>query len=232
MEVAPLEPPKPLVPVGHTKPEDPRELAEILALGSVLTGSKKGRMDLIDAGYNRWAFDKDELLPDWFTQEEEKCNKAELPVSKELMAEFRAKLREINARPIRKVAEARARKKRRLSKKLDKLRSTAMSLVEASDMSESAKARQMRKEVRKLAKAEERKVTVVAVKKGGGGKNEQGKIARGSKVKVVDRRMKSDLRGAKKAAKRNGSKLRSTKKRQMQKKQVRQGGKKKAGKKK
>jgi len=226
MEVAPLEPPKPLVPTNAEgkplKPDDPQELAETLALGSVLAESKKSRMDIIDAAYNRWAFDRDELLPDWFTEEENRHNKAELPISKELMAQFRAKLREINARPIRKVAEARARKKRRLQKKLEKLRSTAMSLADVSDMSEHAKAKQMRKAVRKLAKQDERKVSVVAIKKGGGGKVKK-MAPKGAKVKVVDRRMKSDLRGLKKANARNKSKTKAVQKKQAKKKQAKAG---------
>jgi len=212
MEVAPLEAPKPLVTMGkYKKPSDPRELAETMALGSLLVESKKSRMELIDAAYNRWTFDPNEALPVWFTEEEEKYNKPELPITKELMDQFRAKLREINARPIRKVAEARARKKRRLTKKLEKLRSTAMSLSEASDMSNIAKARQMRKAVNKMAKDDERKVTTVAIKKSGGGhqkaeKGAHGKIPSGAKTKVVDRRMKSDRRGLRKAFKRDPSK--------------------------
>lgn len=208
LEIAPLEAPKPLVPAsgkqGPQKPTDPRELAETLAMGSVLVSSKKSRMELIDAGYNRYSFDGDEGLPDWFTEEESKHNKPELPISKELMEQFRAKLREINARPIRKVAEARARKKRRLQKRMDKLRSTAMSLADTSDMSEVAKARQMRRAINKAAKADQRKVTTVAIKKGGGGRRiEKGKTPKGAKLKVVDKRMKSDRRGEKKANHRN-----------------------------
>ncbi|OLP84584.1 pre-rRNA processing protein FTSJ3 [Symbiodinium microadriaticum] len=200
LEVAPLEAPKSIVSTGPTKPSDPRELAETMALGSLLVESKKSRMELLDAAYNRWTFDPNEALPVWFTEEEEKYNKPELPISKEAMAQFRAKLREINARPIRKVAEARARKKRRLAKKLEKLRSTAMALSETTDMSETAKARQMRKAVNKLAKQDQRKVTTVAIKKGGGGhKLDKKKAPKGAKVKVVDRRMKADLRGQKKA---------------------------------
>lgn len=224
MEVAPLELPRPLVPLNAKgqplRPDDPQELAETLALGSILTESKKSRMDIIDAAYNRWSFERDDLLPDWFTEEEDRFNKPELPISKELMAQYRAKLREINARPIRKVAEARARKNRRLGKRLEKLRSTAMSLVDVSDMSELAKARQMRKAVNKLAKADERKVVVVNIKKGGGGKTDKGKVPKGAKVKVVDRRMKSDLRGAKKAAKRNKGKQKVQQKKKMVKRQA------------
>merc|ERR1719355_362057 len=104
-------------------------------------------MELIDAGYNRYTFDKQLDLPEWFVENEEKHNKPELPISRDLMNQFRAKLREINARPIRKVAEAKARKKRRLKLRLDKLRKTAMSLADTPDMSETAKARLMRKQL-------------------------------------------------------------------------------------
>eukprot|EP00429_Kryptoperidinium_foliaceum_P066860 CAMPEP_0176068104 /NCGR_PEP_ID=MMETSP0120_2-20121206/33995_1 /TAXON_ID=160619 /ORGANISM="Kryptoperidinium foliaceum, Strain CCMP 1326" /LENGTH=981 /DNA_ID=CAMNT_0017401723 /DNA_START=13 /DNA_END=2958 /DNA_ORIENTATION=- len=222
LEIAPMELPKPLVPASGkpVKPSDPQELAETLALGSILVDSKKSRMDIIDAAYNRWAFEEDPMLPDWFTEEENRFNKPMLPVSKELMAQYRAKLREINARPIRKVAQAKARKQRRLTKRLDKLRSTAMSLVDAPDMSELAKAKQMRKAVRKLSKQEDRKVTVVAIKKGGGGtRMNKGKVPKGAKVKVVDRRLKSDLRGLKKAAERNKRKAKVVAKKQQLKKQ-------------
>mmetsp|Transcript_27241 Transcript_27241/g.63488 ORF Transcript_27241/g.63488 Transcript_27241/m.63488 type:complete len:1043 (+) Transcript_27241:76-3204(+) len=201
MEVVPLEPPKPLVPTGPQKPTDPNELAETLALGSLLVESKKSRMDLIDAAYNRWAFDRDEMLPDWFQEEEDKFYTPELPISKELMAQYRAKLREINARPIRKVAEARARKKRRLAKRLDKLRETAMSLADTPEMSERAKAQQIRKMMRQAAKEDQRKVVTVAMKKGGGGHQMQKKAPKGAKTKVVDRRMKSDKRAERRKAK-------------------------------
>merc|ERR1712187_460350 len=139
------------------------------ALGYLLVASKKSRMELMDAAYTRWTFDKQEGLPDWFTEEEEKHNKPELPISKDLMDQFRAKLREINARPIRKVTEAKARKKRRLQKRLEKLRTTAMSLSGNDDISAAAKGRQIRKQVAQLARQEKAKPQVVAIKKGGGG---------------------------------------------------------------
>jgi len=203
MEVAPMEPPKPLVPAIQ-KPTDPRELAETLAIGALLVDSKKSRMDLLDSGYNRYTFEPNEALPVWFLEDEDKYNKPELPISKEQMNQFRQRLAEISRRPIRKVVEARARKKKRMAKKLEKLRSTAMSLTETSDMSEHAKARQMRKAVSKLAKQDQRPVTSVAIKKGGGGhKLDKKKVPKGAKVKTVDRRMKADLRGEKKARKRN-----------------------------
>jgi len=215
MEVAPMEPPKPLVP---QKPSDPRELAETLAIGALLVDSKKSRMDLLDSAYNRYTFEPNEALPVWFLEDEDKYNKPELPISKEQMNQFRQRLAEISRRPIRKVVEARARKKKRMAKKLEKLRSTAMSLTETSDMSEHAKARQMRKAVSKLAKQDQRAVTTVAIKKGGGGhKLDKKKVPKGAKVKTVDRRMKADLRGEKKAKKRNPGRFKLQQKKMQQK---------------
>lgn len=146
---------------------------------------------------------------------------ARIGLFQELMAQYRAKLREINARPIRKVAQAKARKQRRLTKRLEKLRSTAMSLVDTPDMSELAKAKQMKKTIRNMAKKEEKKVTVVAIKKGGGGlkMGKGSKIPKGAKTKVVDRRMKSDIRGLKKAAERNKRKHKALAKKTQLKKQ-------------
>jgi len=225
LEVAPLEEPQPLVQTaGPQKPSDPRELAETLALGSLLVDSKKSRMDIIDAAYNRYAFDGDEALPDWFTEDENANNKPELPITKELMDQFRAKLREINARPIRKVAEAKARKKRRMKMKLDKLRKNAMSMADV-EMSESAKARQMRKLVSKAAREDRRKVTTVAVKKGGGANQiGKGKIPKGAKMKVVDKRLKSDTRSEKRALKRAGAKGRAKARKHQIKKQAKRRG--------
>merc|ERR1712187_539652 len=104
-------------------------------MGSLMT-RKKSRMNLIDNGYNRYAYNDPEDLPDWFTQEEEKYSKPEMPVSKELMAEYRRKLREINARPIRKVAEAQARKKMRVDKRMQRIRKQAQALSENQDISQ------------------------------------------------------------------------------------------------
>lgn len=224
MEVAPLEAPQQLDMSGPQKPSDPRELAETMALGSLLVDSKKSRMDLIDAGYNRYTFDGDEALPDWFTEDENRHNKPELPITKELMDQFRAKLREINARPIRKVAEAKARKRRRMQMRMDKLRKSAMSMADTPEMSDGMKARQMRKAISREMSKDQRKVQVVAIKKGGGGiSNMKGKVPKGAKLKVVDRRAKSDMRGEKNAAKRNAGKAKARNRKQMIKKQGKDG---------
>lgn len=64
----------------------------------------------------RYTFNEDEgELPEWFVQEEKQHRIRQLPVDKKEVEHYRKRWREINARPIKKVAEAKARKKRRVS---------------------------------------------------------------------------------------------------------------------
>ena len=58
----------------------------------------------------RWAWG-DEDLPDWFVDEEKKYYKKTMPVTKEQVDEYKQQIKEINARPIKKVAEAKAKAK-------------------------------------------------------------------------------------------------------------------------
>ncbi|NXU14140.1 SPB1 protein, partial [Pardalotus punctatus] len=89
--------------------------AEGLALGSVIATSKKARRDLIDDSFNRYSYNEEEgELPEWFTEEERQHRRRQLPVDKQTVEAYRQRWREINARPIKKVAEAKARKKRRV----------------------------------------------------------------------------------------------------------------------
>ncbi|KAL8455187.1 hypothetical protein Emag_001024 [Eimeria magna] len=85
-----------------TPPKDAEEAATLQAMGAMLI-RRSSRMDLIDGAYNRYAFN-DDALPEWFTEDEEKHNKPELPVTKELMREYRRTIKEINSRPIRKAS--------------------------------------------------------------------------------------------------------------------------------
>ncbi|XP_003465974.1 pre-rRNA 2'-O-ribose RNA methyltransferase FTSJ3 [Cavia porcellus] len=168
---------------------------EGLALGAVIASSKKAKRDLIDNSFNRYAFNEDEgELPDWFVQEEKQHRIRQLPLDKKEVEHYRKRWKEINARPIKKVAEAKARKKRRMLKKLEQTKKKAEAVVNTVDISEREKVAQLRSLYKKAGLGKEkRQVTYVVAKKGVGRKVRRPAGVRGH-FKVVDSRMKKDQR--------------------------------------
>ncbi|NXJ53457.1 SPB1 protein, partial [Spizaetus tyrannus] len=144
--------------------------AEGLALGSVIATSKKAKRDLIDDSFNRYSFNEDEgELPEWFTEEEKQHRRKQIPVDRQTVEAYRQRWREINARPIKKVAEAKARKKRRMLKKMEQMKKKAEAVVSTVDISEREKVAQLRRIYKKAGLAKEkRQVTYLVAKKGVG----------------------------------------------------------------
>ncbi|XP_066219131.1 pre-rRNA 2'-O-ribose RNA methyltransferase FTSJ3 [Saccopteryx leptura] len=168
---------------------------EGLALGAIIASSKKAKRDLIDNSFSRYTFNEDEgELPEWFVQEEKQHRIRQLPVDKREVEHYRKRWREINARPIKKVAEAKARKKRRMLKKLEQIKKKAEVVVNTVDTSEREKVAQLRSLYKKAGLGKEkRQVTYVVAKKGVGRKVRRPAGVRGH-FKVVDSRMKKDQR--------------------------------------
>jgi AdoMet-dependent rRNA methyltransferase SPB1 len=108
--------------------------AEMLALGKLLRRHTTAKA-LVDASYNRYAFE-DGPLPPWFAADEGKHFKPQLPISRAEVEEVKARFRDIAARPIAKVAEARARKKRRLLTRMERVKKQAQSILESEEMGE------------------------------------------------------------------------------------------------
>uniref|UniRef100_A0A8C4PPE0 pre-rRNA processing protein FTSJ3 n=1 Tax=Equus asinus asinus TaxID=83772 RepID=A0A8C4PPE0_EQUAS len=152
---------------------------EGLALGAIIASSKKKIM---------------RSLPEWFVQEEKQHRIRQLPIDKKEVERYRKRWREINARPIKKVAEAKARKKRRMLKKLEQTKKKAEAVVNTVDISEREKVAQLRSLYKKAGLGKEkRQVTYVIAKKGVGRKVRRPAGVRGH-FKVVDSRMKKDQR--------------------------------------
>uniref|UniRef100_A0A6J0T2S0 pre-rRNA processing protein FTSJ3 n=1 Tax=Pogona vitticeps TaxID=103695 RepID=A0A6J0T2S0_9SAUR len=189
IEVIPIED-----PVKRARVLDP----EGLALGAVIATSRKAKRDLIDNSFNRFAFnEEDGELPEWFVHDEHQHRRKPLPLDRQTVEEYRQRWREINARPIKKVAEAKARKKRRMLKKVEQMKKKAESVVNTVDISEREKAAQLRSIYKKAGLGKEkRQVTYVVAKKGGGQKVRRPAGVKGQ-FKVVDSRLKKDMRAQK-----------------------------------
>lgn len=169
---------------------------EGLAIGALMVQSKKKREDLIESGYNRWTHN-DDNLPDWFLADESKYCQKTLPITKDMVEVYHAKLKEINSRPIKKIAEAKARKKKRALKKLERARKKAESIADlGEDVSAQEKAQQIKQVYKKAGVLGKRKreVEYVVAKKGVGKRVKRPAGVKGH-FKVVDPRMKKDTRG-------------------------------------
>lgn len=76
---------------------------------------------MVDDAYNRHAFE-DDILPEWFLDHEKKHRTGPIKeMPKDMVEYYRQRMKELNARPIKKIAEAKARKKMKLMRKLDQV---------------------------------------------------------------------------------------------------------------
>lgn len=178
---------------------DSDDYAETLALGTMMLRQSKAK-SLVDASYNRFAWNDPEDLPDWFLDDESKNYRPQLPIPPELMAKMKEKFMSLATRPITKVAEARARKNKRASSKLAAAKKKAETLANSSEMSEAMKLKAISKAMRGNDASRPSKTYVVS-QKGGGTKGGKG-------IKLVDKRMRNDKRGLERATKKrkNGKK--------------------------
>lgn len=161
-------------------------------MGSVLIRSKKNRRDLVDAAWNRYAFN-DDHLPTWFVQDEEEHMTKPHPVPSELTAEYQRKVQELNVRPIKKVMEAKARKQRRTTKRLAKAKKMAEKIMENADASSHEKVKQLKK-VYKKAQEKKKEVTYVVAKKQAAARRARRPAGVKGRYRVVDPREKKDKR--------------------------------------
>ena len=99
--------------------------AEAMTLAHQLASGEKTKHDFMDDGFNKRAFKDRDGMPDWFLDDEGKHDKPHKPISKAAADAIKEKLRAYNARPIKKVAEARARKKFKQTQKMEKLKKKA-----------------------------------------------------------------------------------------------------------
>jgi len=167
---------------------------EELALGQEMIKSKKTRRDIMDQGWNRFMFDdKDKDLPEWFVKEEEFHMRIHPDVDPEVVQFYKNRQQDVNVKTIKKVVEAKARKKRLLSKRLNKAKKKASALIENEDLGSREKSNEIKKMYKKAYAAVKPKETQYVVAKKFTA-NARAKRPAGCKgpYKQVDPRMKKD----------------------------------------
>ena len=175
---------------------DSEEKARALALGTMaLRGSNKRKM--LEDSHSRYSWGDAKGLPDWFNADEKKHMKRMVSIPMPLIKTIKGKGATSGGRDIKKVAEAKARKKKRAEKQLKLAKKSATALAENSEMSDKQKLRAIQKAM-KGSKSVEKPGKVYVVAKKNGSTTTAGKGGTG-KFKFVDKRMKSDSkRGSKK----------------------------------
>ncbi|OQR91011.1 rRNA methyltransferase, partial [Thraustotheca clavata] len=180
---------------------DAEDQARTMALAHMMLRRDTAK-ELVDNSYNRYAWNDPTELPDWFLDDEERHHRPQIPVPKHLMEQMKEKFMEMATKPVKKVAEARARKQRQQMKKLKVAKKKANDIANLPDMSTREKLKAIDKAMKNAKTKKESKLYVVS-RRGRSAANSKG-FKKGDKgsVKVVDPRMKKDKRNQEKRAKR------------------------------
>ncbi|KAJ1301387.1 hypothetical protein OPQ81_008649 [Rhizoctonia solani] len=183
---------------------------EAQTLAHKLVNRQTTKTHLLNDGFNRYSLNDQHDLPTWFLDDEKKHYKPNIPITKEAMAALRAKQRALDARPIKKVAEAKARKKLRAQQRLEKALKKAEGVNETDDMTEKEKAAQIEKLMSKgMSNGKKKKEVKVVVAKGvhkgikGRPKGVKGRYT------MVDARMRKEMRAKKRKEKANKKRKRA-----------------------
>lgn len=175
--------------------------AEAMTLAQQVASGQKSTHDLMDDGFNKYTFRDTDGLPEWFLDDENKHSRPLRPISAAGAAAIKEKLRALNARPIKKVREAKDRKKFKAAQKLEKVRKKSALVADDEGISEKDKAQSIAKLMSKAAKKKPKQQVKLVVAKGGNrGIPGRPRGVKG-KYKIVDARLKKDVRAEKRLAK-------------------------------
>ncbi|OAQ85333.1 AdoMet-dependent rRNA methyltransferase spb-1 [Purpureocillium lilacinum] len=176
--------------------------AEAMTLAHQLATGQKTSHDAVDDGFNKWAFRDRDGLPEWFIDEESRHDKPMKPITKAAAQAIKDKMRAFNARPIKKVREAKARKKFKAAQKLEKLKKKSDMLANDEGMTEKEKAESIAKLLSKAARKKPSQPAKLVVAKGvNRGIQGRPKGIKG-RYRMVDPRMKKELRAQKRVSQR------------------------------
>ncbi|KAL8970999.1 MAG: hypothetical protein Q9197_003505 [Variospora fuerteventurae] len=198
--------------VSHTKEEDQYEpqkvgrldidiiTAEAMTLARHVAAGTTSTRDLVDDGFNKYSFRAQDGLPQWFLDDEGKHSRLQRPIDAAAAAAIKEKFRALNARPIKKVREAKERKKFKTAQRLEKLRTKSAFLADESGVSEKDKAQNITNLMGKAVKKRPKQQVKLVVARGGNrGISGRPRGVKG-KYKIVDARLKKDTRAEKRLA--------------------------------
>ncbi|RKP17024.1 FtsJ-domain-containing protein [Rozella allomycis CSF55] len=171
-----------------------------LTLALNLAKKKVKKSDLVDNSFNRYSFNDSEGLPSWFIEDEQRHNKPQMPVTKEAVELMKQKLKAIDNRSAKKHQEAKARQKRKAFRKLEAMKKKADSVLENEEMSEKQKLEKIQSMMKSAVKSVRPKKQLVVAKGGKKGVAGRPNGVKG-KYKMVDRRLKKEVRAQKRIAK-------------------------------
>ncbi|KAI9890103.1 MAG: AdoMet-dependent rRNA methyltransferase spb1 [Vezdaea aestivalis] len=175
--------------------------AEAMTLAHQIALGEKTIHNLEDEGFNKYSFRDRDGLPDWFLDDEKKHSKAHRPITKAAANAIKEKERALNARPIKKVREAKDRKKFKAAQRLEKLRQKSALLENDEALSERDKAQSIARLMSRATKKKpDNKVQVVVARGGNRGISGRPGGVKG-RYKIVDARLKKDVRAQKRLSK-------------------------------
>ena len=173
-----------------------------MSFAQQLATRQKSAGDAVDEGFNKYAFRDRDGLPEWFLDDENRHSKPQKPISAAGAAAIKAKLRALNARPIKKVREAKDRKKMKAAQRLEKLRKKSALIADDEGVSEMDKAQNISALMNRASKKKPKQRMRLVVAKGGNrGISGRPRGVKG-KYKIVDPRLKKDVRAERRIAKR------------------------------
>ena len=174
---------------------DTQEKVETMAMGKLML-RRKTKQAMIDDSYNRYSF-HDENLPAWFEEDEQQFMRAELPVSGWDINQAKERVLGVNVRNIKKVAEAKARKKRREHRRMTQAKAKANAVAENADLTARAKVQEIEKLYAQARSGNRSKKSFDKVGKGKTkmSRSAKEKTERAMAKKPLDRRQLADKRG-------------------------------------
>lgn len=176
-----------------------------MTLAAKLAANKKRALkDIVDDSFNRHTFSDRDGLPNWFIEDELKFNRPQKQITKEGIALLKSKQREIDARPIKKVIEAKARNRRRAERKIEAIKQKAALIADSEEIGERQKSEQIQKLLAKGNRPLKKETKLVIAKGSARGLKGRPKGVKGH-YKMVDSRLKKDMRAKKRAGKRRSN---------------------------